>query len=304
MDAYSEKDMNPNLDIQNILVLKKMYELRNVGLVADALGKTPGAISKNLSKLKTQLDDPLFIQTKHGFEPTSFVEANIKHFDSILDSVASIKPEGFSPETYQGPIKIYANNHFWQQLGDKLYLALLKRAPRATVSFLHWDNNARNRLIDGENAIAAHYFDVGLPQSIAQAEFGRGTVVFFVRNDHPATVIEDLAQYPVVIYKSAGWNDNKYPLIERLSNIGFKFTPKAEVAHPQTLHEIVMQTDHFGVTTDGSVPNGCRSIHLPQDLKLEISFVMSCRRSQQHDPINQWLLRILKQTIIANRSQR
>ena len=304
MDVNSETEMNANLDMQNILVLKKMYELRHVGAVAEALGKTSSAISKNLSKLKTQLDDPLFIQTKHGFEPTSFVEANIKHFDSILDSMASIKPEGFSPETYQGPIKIYANNHFWQQLGDKLYLALLQQAPKSTISFLHWDDNARNRLIDGENAVAAHYFDESLPQSIAQSEFGRGTVVFFVRNDHPATNIEELASYPVVIYKSAGWNDNKYPLLERLTNIGFNFTPKAEVALPQTVHDIVTQTDHFGITTHGSVPPGCRSIHLPNDLNIEIRFVMSCRRSQQHDPINQWLLGILKQTIIANRSQR
>ncbi len=73
--------MDFNLDIQNILVIKRMYELRHVGLVAESLGKTAGAISKNLSKLKVQLDDPLFIQTKQGFEPTSFVEANIANFE-------------------------------------------------------------------------------------------------------------------------------------------------------------------------------------------------------------------------------
>lgn len=293
--------MNTNLDIQNILVLKKMYELRHVGLVADALGKTSSAISKNLSKLKTQLDDPLFIQTKQGFEPTSFVEANIQHFESIISSMGLIKPEGFTPETYQGSITIYANNHFWQQRGDKLYLQLLKEAPNATASFLHWDTNARNRIIDGEDAVAAHYFDETLPQSIAQTEFGRGSVVFFVRNDHPATDVHSLTDYPVVLQKTAGWNDNKYPLIERLSNIGFRFKPKAEVTHPQNVHDIVLQTDHFGVTTNGSVPEGCRSIHLPQALNIEISYVMSCRRSQQQDPLNQWLFRVLKETIADNR---
>ncbi|MDF5178700.1 LysR family transcriptional regulator, partial [Vibrio parahaemolyticus] len=46
--------MSVNLDIQNILVLKRMYELRNVRLVAESLGKTSGAISKNLTKMKTQ----------------------------------------------------------------------------------------------------------------------------------------------------------------------------------------------------------------------------------------------------------
>ena len=55
--------MTINLDMQNVLVLKRMYELRNVRLVAESLGKTSGAISKNLTKMKAQLDDPLFIQT-------------------------------------------------------------------------------------------------------------------------------------------------------------------------------------------------------------------------------------------------
>ncbi|MEF1281930.1 LysR family transcriptional regulator, partial [Vibrio fortis] len=74
-----------------------------------------------------------------------------------------------------------------------------------------------------------------------------------------------------------------------------------EVTHPQNVHDIVLQTDHFGVTTNGSVPEGCRSIHLPQALNIEISYVMSCRRSQQQDPLNQWLFKVLKETIADNR---
>lgn len=103
--------MNLNLDIQNIVVLKKMYELRNVKLVAEALGKTSGAISKNLTKLKSQLDDPLFIQTKQGFEPTAFVEANMDNFENILSYADSIKHREFSPHTLRESVCIYANTH-------------------------------------------------------------------------------------------------------------------------------------------------------------------------------------------------
>ena len=112
--------MDINLDIQNILVINRMYELRNVGLVAESLGKTSGAISKNLSKLKNQLNDPLFIQTKHGFEPTTFVENNISNFEQILSSIEAIKHQDFSPESYRGTIKIYANTLFWERFGLSL----------------------------------------------------------------------------------------------------------------------------------------------------------------------------------------
>ncbi|NVN83063.1 LysR family transcriptional regulator [Vibrio sp. Scap24] len=289
--------MDINLDIQNILVIKRMYELRNVGLVAESLGKTSGAISKNLSKLKLQLDDPLFIQTKHGFEPTTFVETNIENFEQILTSVEAIKHQVFTPDTYQGDIKIYANTLFWERYGSKLYFALSQEAPHAHYSFVRWGTNVKNRLIDGEDAVAVHYFDEGLPQSISQKEIGKGKAVFFVRNDHEAQTFESLVNYPIILFKTPGWNDNKYPIIDRLRNVGFNVTPKVEVDHPAMIHDVVLKSDYFGITLDGSVPEGCRSIDLPEKLTIGVSYVMSCRRSQKDAPVNQWLLKILKSVL-------
>ncbi|HCE4530316.1 TPA: LysR family transcriptional regulator [Vibrio parahaemolyticus] len=286
-----------NLDIQNILVLKRMYELRNVRLVAESLGKTSGAISKNLTKMKTQFNDPLFVQTKHGFEPTTFVETNMAHFEQILMSVDSIKPQNFSPETFDGQLSIYANTLFWDYFGDELYLSLLKQAPRAKFSFLRWGNEAKNRLIDGENAVAIHYFDEDLPQSVAQKELGKGKAVFFVRKDHAAQDFDDLQLYPFLLFKTPGWNDYRYPLLERLKNIGFNASPKVEIEHPAMIHKIILQTDHFGITMSDHVPQGCRSIALPNRLELNVSYVMSCRRSQQHAPLNLWLFDKIKHVI-------
>ncbi|RPF58842.1 LysR family transcriptional regulator [Vibrio crassostreae] len=289
--------MDLNLDIQNILVIKRMYELRNVSLVAESLGKTPGAISKNLAKLKAQLGDPLFIQSKQGFEPTTFVDSNIGNFEQILSSIESIKHQEFSPESYQGDIKIYANTLFWERFGSKLYFALSKQAPHANYSFVRWGSNVKNRLIDGEESIAVHYFDETMPQSISQVEFGKEKVVFFVRDAHPAQEFESLANFPTVLFKTPGWNDNKYPILERLRNIGFDVTPKVEVDHPAMIHDVVLKSDYYGITLSGSVPEGCRSIDLPEKLLIDVSYVMSCRRSQQDAPLNQWLLRILKATL-------
>lgn len=289
--------MDINLDIQNILVIKRMYELRNVGLVAESLGKTPGAISKNLSKLRVQLDDPLFIQTKHGFEPTTFIENNIDNFEQILSSVEAIKHQEFCPVSYQGDVKIYANTLFWERFGSKLYLTLSKEAPHARFSLERWSTNVKNRIIEGEDAIAVHYFDESLPQSISQKEIGKGKVVFFVREDHKAQSFKSLVNYPIILFKTPGWNDNKYPILDRLRNIGFHVDPKVEADHPAMIHDIVLKSDYFGITLDGSVPEGCRSIDLPEKLTIDVSYVMSCRRSQKDAPLNQWLFQMLKSTL-------
>ena len=289
--------MTINLDMQNVLVLKRMYELRNVRLVAESLGKTSGAISKNLTKMKAQLDDPLFIQTKNGFEPTSFVEANMLHFEQILTSLDAIQPQEFSPDLYTGEIIVFSNTLFWDRYGDKLYLKLLEHAKNASYKFLRWGADTKNRIIDGENAVAIHYFDEDLPQSIAQQELGKGKAVFFVREGHPAQDFQSLESYPFVLFKTPGWNDHKYPLLDRLKNIGFDVKPKIEVEHPAMIHNIIMKTDHFGITMSGHVPECCRSIDLPNGLELGVSFVMSCRRSQQYSPKTKWLFNVIQSII-------
>ncbi|MBJ6874275.1 LysR family transcriptional regulator, partial [Vibrio cholerae] len=91
---------------------------------------------------------------------------------------------------------------FWDYFGDELYMSLLKQAPRAKFSFLRWGNEAKNRLIDGKNAVAIHYFDEDLPQSVAQKELGKGKAVFFVRKDHPAQDFDDLQLYPFLLFKT------------------------------------------------------------------------------------------------------
>jgi DNA-binding transcriptional LysR family regulator len=285
--------MNINLDIQNILVLKTMYELRNVRLVAQALGKTSGAISKNITKLKTQLNDPLFIQSKQGFEPTAFVETNMAHFETILETVEAIKHREFTPESLQDMVRIYANTLFWDRYGDLLYFALRKDAPHAKFSFLRWGVNPRNKMIEGEKAIAIHSFDDNFPQSISQREIGADKAVFFVREDHPAEDFESLMKFPMVILKTPGWNDHKYLMLERLEHIGWNITPAIEVEHPVISHKIVLQSDHFGLTMKDNVPDGCRVIDLPNIQGLDVTYVISCRRAQQNDPLNQWLFKVI-----------
>ncbi|MEF1213559.1 LysR family transcriptional regulator, partial [Vibrio alginolyticus] len=86
----------------------------------------------------------------------------------------------------------------------------------------------------------------------------------------------------------------RYPVLERLKHMGFRTTPKVEIEHPAMIQKVLLQTNHFGITMSGHVPKGCRSIALPDGLELDVRYVMSCRRSQQQAPVNQWLLDVIK----------
>lgn len=292
--------MSINLDIQNIIVLKKMYELKSVKHVAEVLGKSSGAISKNLTKLKSQLNDPLFIQTKQGFEPTEFVEDNIANFDAILESAEAIGQSEFTPHSLKETVRIYANTLFWDKYGDQLYFALSKEAPNAKFSFLRWGVNPKNRIIGGENSIAIHNFDETLPQSITQRNLIVDKAVFFVREAHPERNLEALVKYPMVVLKTPGWNDHKYLMLERLKNVGYDIFPSIEVEHPGVSHKIVLKSDHFGLTMKDNVPEGCRIIESPNVQGLDVNYVMSCRRAQQGSPLNKWLLKTISSMLRAH----
>ncbi|MCW1888934.1 hypothetical protein OK016_00775 [Vibrio chagasii] len=77
----------------------------------------------------------MFIQSKQGFEPTTFVE-DIGNFEQILGSIESTQNTRVSPESYQGDIKIYANTLFWGRFGSKLPLAEVNKRRTQTYSFV------------------------------------------------------------------------------------------------------------------------------------------------------------------------
>ncbi|OLQ93316.1 LysR family transcriptional regulator [Vibrio panuliri] len=280
--------MGNNLDIQSIFVLVKMHELRNVKLVADALGKTSSAVSKILSKLKVHFEDPLFVQTRNGFEPTTFIETNIDHFENILSTFDSIQHTDFDPQTLKQEIILYGHALFWDNFGDKLYLALRKEAPHAKFSMRQWNLEARTRLIEGENSVLFGIYDETLPQVIHQRALCHISPAFYVRNDHPAQSFEELKQFPFVITRNPGWHDVRYPLFERLASLGHRITADVEVENTLTIENIVTNSDHFSFTMSRVIPKNCRAIGLPLT-NLNLHCVMSYHRAKQNDPQKSWL---------------
>ncbi len=164
-----------------------------------------------------------------------------------------------------------------------------------TVCLLDGEAMLKNSSSDGEEAIAAHYFDETLPQSISQTEFGKRKSRVLRQRRPSRERLWVTANYPIILFKNPGWNDNKYPILERFRKHRFsQINPKVEVDHPAMIHDVVLKSDYFGITLNGSVPDGCRSIDFAGKLTIDVTRGMSCRRSQKDAPLDQWLLQILE----------
>ncbi len=61
-----------SLDLNLLRVFDAVWRERSVANAADRLALTPPAVSNALKRLRLAVDDPLFVRTRHGMEPTPF----------------------------------------------------------------------------------------------------------------------------------------------------------------------------------------------------------------------------------------
>lgn len=289
--------MRYNLDIQSVDVLVKMYELRNVKSVADSLQKSSSAISKILSKLKLHFEDPLFVQSKNGFEPSTFMDTNISHFELILSNLDAIQHTSFSPQTLKQDIIIYGAPLFLDRFADKLYLEIRQQAPLAKISIRQWNLEARSRLIDGENAVLFSIYDETLPQVMIQKTICDISPIFFVRNDHPAHTFKELQDFPLVMTGNASHSHSRYPLLDRLNAIGNNIICQGEIENTLAIENLIRTSDIYSVTMGQQLPHGCRTIELPPLSGLSLNLAMIYHRAKQNDAQKNWLFELSKQLI-------
>ena len=59
-----------DLDFKLLLVFQVMYRTRKVVEVGEQLNVSQPTVSRSISRLRSHFDDPLFVRTQHGMEPT------------------------------------------------------------------------------------------------------------------------------------------------------------------------------------------------------------------------------------------
>ncbi len=114
-------------------------------------------------------------------------------------------------------------------------------------------NNVKNRLIDGEESIAVHYFWYEtMPRSISQMISEKKKWYSCLGMLTQRKKFASLAATNG-FYLKPGWNDNKYPILERLRNIGFDVA-QSEV-DTAMIHDVVLKI-LTNIASRSGVPRG------------------------------------------------
>ena len=130
----------PDRNIENLPLLESLAAVLDAGSVggaAVALGVTQSAVSKHLTRLRAWLDDPLFVRTTSGMEPTPRALAAREQLDVILGAARALEsPRPPTPAGFTGELRIVATDEVLGRLVPTLLERIEREAPGLRLTTL------------------------------------------------------------------------------------------------------------------------------------------------------------------------
>jgi DNA-binding transcriptional LysR family regulator len=124
------------IDLNLFILFETVMETRHVGRAAEALSLSPSAVSHGLGRLRRMLDDPLFLKTPKGVEPTDRARTLAPAIADILARargvVASAKP--FDPAQSKRRFIIGAPDGISAVILPPLLARLQRSAPKVDIA--------------------------------------------------------------------------------------------------------------------------------------------------------------------------
>lgn len=176
------------VDLNLLVVFAAMMEHRSVTRAAEALGLSQPAMSAALARLRTLLDDPLFVRSGWQMQPTPRALELDAPVRQVMETIrtAILQPPSFAPATAQRSFTLVMPD-----IGEVIFLPrilglLADKAPHIDLRTLSMPRNAAaSALESGSAELAIGYFpDLEKPGFFRQKMI-ENSHVCVVRADHP-----------------------------------------------------------------------------------------------------------------------
>jgi DNA-binding transcriptional LysR family regulator len=286
-------------DLNLLRVLRQLLRQRSVSAAAASLGLTQPALSNALRRLRGQLDDPLFVRTPAGMEPTPYalsISAPLEEALSLVGQALS-RPRGFDAVTSARQMALAMTDIGEIVFLPRLLQTLRERAPGLTLATRRPSaGRLREDMESGRVDLAVgHLLDAGFHQ--------RGLFtqrhVCLLRRGHPLdprstrrslTRAEFMAADHVAVESAGTGNAQIETLLERA---GVKRRVRLTVPHFVAVGHIVSASDLVATVTEKfaercAAPFGLRA--LPHPIKLpEIAIQLRWHERAHRDPAQRWL---------------
>jgi DNA-binding transcriptional LysR family regulator len=291
-------DQRLNLNLLPIAVA--LYEERGVSKTATRLGMSQPAVSAALAKLRKAFDDPLFIRTARGMEPTPRAQAMIAPARDVLLRVERDVLSGltFDPATANVTFTIALSDVGEMVFLPKVLERLQSLAPLASLhSVSPPPRELREGLETGEIDLAIGYFPDLESNNFFQQRLFNHHFCCLLRADHPITGARlSLTQFLRLRHIAVHAAGRSQELFERFL-VRKKVHPKVLLVTPHFLSlptiigksDLVATVPHaVGIFFSGAGAN-IKALSPPFTDAPSIVLKQHWHRKANHDARNRWL---------------
>ena len=176
-----------SIDLNLLVAFDALAREHNVTLAADRVGLSQPAMSNALARLRKKFNDPLFVRTTAGMQPTPYAQGlagPIARACELLEAALSADA-GFDPMSSNKLVTFYLSEVGELVFLPKLLLGLQSRAPRIGVKVRRApEKGLQDAMAAGDGDLAIGIFP-NLKSGFYQQRLYSDKFVCIVRRDHP-----------------------------------------------------------------------------------------------------------------------
>ncbi len=292
-------------DLNLLPVFLTLMEERSVTRAAQRLGITQPALSNALTRLRTLLQDPLFIRERYGMQPTPKAQELAPVIAEALASLDGLilGQQTFDPAQADQLVTLAPNSYVEFALMPAIVARLQERAPGMRLRLTPYGTDlAETGVISGSTALALGRF-VDPPDNVVVQHLMDEGLACVVRAHHP-TVGNSISKKQYEKLRHVNMlppGRLRVGLFQALEKQGLKREVAVSVTHFLAIPEMVAVTDHCA-----TLPNLiCRRLQgdarlkvLPAPVDLgSFPVEMAWHVRYRHDPAHRWLRSLIAEVV-------
>jgi len=174
-------------DLNLLVVFEVLMAERSVSRAAERLGRTQSAVSHSLSRLRSQLGDPLLIKAGVRMQPTAFALDLIEQARPMLRGMQRVLSPRyvFDPAGSRRVFRVAAPD-FMLSVFAQLLARLRKEAPGVSAEWTAPREPTSLDVAEGQIDVAIMPAGIRLPDGVASEAVGALGWRCYGRKDHPA----------------------------------------------------------------------------------------------------------------------
>ena len=281
------------VDLNLFVIFEAIYTERNLTRAAAALSLTQPAVSNALNRLRSMLDDELFVRQPRGMLPTPMADTIIGQVREALSKLNFCLDERleFDPLQSEKVFRLSMNDLAEFMMLPPLMKVLQARAPNMQVHcYYRGRENLVRELASGQLDLAVDVPLISDP-TLCQLPLKAESYVCMVRMDHPAIGERlSLAEYLSLDHLQVSSRRSGGGQVEEaLNKLGKRRRVAMRVQHSMMAPQIISQSN-LAWTAPRSLAGHfeLKVVGLPFKMA-KLGWHLYWHKNADNDPANQWL---------------